>query len=466
MPATSAAPGAPQTIAQAAAGLAAGTTTARQLVEGCLEAAATGEGSRVFVRLYAEEARASADAMDLLRKANRAPSEFAGIPISLKDLFDVAGEVTAGGSKRLAQARPAAAHAVVVQRVLAAGLVPVGRTNMTEFAFSGLGINPHFDTPRAPWNRPGGADASDGAAGPGGHVPGGSSSGAAVSVADGMALAALGTDTGGSCRIPAAFCGIVGFKPTQRRVPNTGVLPLSPTLDSVGPLGRTVQCCATVDAIIAGAPPQPVPPMALRGLRLVVPATVVMDGMDDPTRAAFSRAMNRLDNMGVRITHMAVAAFEQVAEANRTGGFAAAEAHAWHRPLLEEAPDAYDPRVRARIERGAAMSAGDLIRLHADRRRIIAEMDRVTEAYDAIAMPTTPIAPPTFASLVDDAEFGRINALVLRNPSLANFLDRCAISLPMHQPGEPPAGLTLMGPANSDLRLFALAQAIETALRP
>ena len=437
-----------QTISQAAAALEAGSISSRKLVEDCLERieAAGGEGSRVFVRVYADQARTSGDAMDLLRKAGRAPGAFAGIPISLKDLFDVAGDVTAAGSTVLAGAKPAAAHGAVVQRLLAAGFVPMGRTNMTEFAFSGLGINPHFGTPRSPWQRQEG----------GGHVPGGSSSGAAVSVADGMAFMGLGTDTGGSCRIPAAFCGIVGYKPTARRVPISGVLPLSPSLDSVGPLARSVQCCATVDAILAGAAPEVVPQRALRGLRLAVPGNMVMEGMDASTAEAFGRAMNRLDNMGVRITHLNLPQFEQIAAANAQGGFAAAEAYAWHRAHLEAGGEQYDPRVRVRIERGAAMTASALISLMQERARIIASFDAATAAYDAVAMPTSPVAPPSIAALADDAEYTRVNALVLRNPSLANFLDRCSISIPAHRAGEAPAGLMLVGETMGDARLFAL----------
>ena len=446
-----------QTIQHAADALASGTTTARKLVEACLEAASTGEGPRTFIRLYETEARASADAMDGLRRANRHSSPFAGIPISIKDLFDVAGETTAAGSKALAAAKPAAAHAPVVQRLLAAGLIPVGRTNMTEFAFSGLGINPHHGTPRSPWDR----DAQQ----TGGHVPGGSSSGAAVSVADGMAFMGLGTDTGGSCRIPAAFCGIVGYKPTARRVPITGVLPLSPTLDSVGPLARTAQCCATIDAILAGEAPRPINPIALRGLRIAVPGNMVMDGAEPAITEAFSRALNRLDNLGVRVTHLNFPQFEQIAAANANGGFAAAEAHDWHRALLADQAAAYDPRVRSRIERGAAMTAGDLIALLAARRRIIAAMNEATAYYDAVAMPTAPVAPPALDAFTDDADYNRVNALVLRNPSLANFLDRCSISLPCHRTGDAPAGFMLMGETGADARLFAIAAALEPVLK-
>ena len=445
------------TLAQAAADLASGRTTARALTEQCLERIAdpNGEGARAFVAVHAEQARAGADAMDALRRVGRAPGPYAGIPVSLKDLFDMAGEPTAAGSTVLKGAKPASAHAPVVFRMLAQGFVPVGRTNMTEFAFSGLGLNPHYGTPRSPWGR----DAA------GGRIPGGSSSGAAVSIADGMALAALGTDTGGSCRIPAAFCGVVGYKPTARRVPLAGVLPLAPSLDSVGPLARSVRCCATVDAVLAGQAPRTVEPMALRGLRLAVPGNVVMDGVDPVVAEVFGRALNRLGNLGVRVTHLSFPPFERLAAANAGGGLAPVEAHAWHHTLIAEHGDAYDQRVRRRIERGAAMTGSELITLQAARAEIRASMDAISAPFDAVVMPTTPLLPPRIDALDDDTEYVRTNSLVLRNPSLANFLDRCSISIPAHRPGEAPVGLMLMGETGGDARLFAIAAAIEDTIQ-
>ncbi len=448
-----------QTLTQAAANLASGRTTARALVETCLERIAdpSGEGTRTYIAVYAEQARASADAMDALRRVGRAPGLYAGLPISLKDLFDVAGEVTAAGSTALAAAKPAANHAAVVSRMLAQGFVPVGRTNMTEFAFSGLGINPHHGTPRSPWQRD--AEGSDG------HIPGGSSSGAAVSVADGMALAALGTDTGGSCRIPAAFCGLVGYKPTARRVPLAGVLPLAPSLDSVGPLASSVRCCAIVDAILAGQAQRMLEPMQLRGLRLAVPGNLVMDGADPVVAEVFGRALNRLGALGARVTHLPFPQFERMAVVNAQGGLAPAEAYAWHRALLASQGAAYDPRVRSRIERGAAMTGSELIALQSARIEIRASMDTATSPFDAVIMPTTPILPPRIDSLDDEADYVRVNSLVLRNTSLANFLDRCSISIPAHRRGEAPVGLMLMGETGGDRRLFAIAAAIESILK-
>ena len=444
------------TLSQAAADLASGRTTARALIDGCLERIADpgGEGARAFISVYGAQAQASADAMDALRRAGRAPGPYAGIPVSLKDLFDVAGEVTTAGSVALQGAKPALAHAPVVSRLLAQGFVPVGRTNMTEFAFSGLGLNPHYGTPRSPWQRRAGS----------GHIPGGSSSGAAVSVADGMAVAALGTDTGGSCRIPAAFCGVVGYKPTARLVPLAGVLPLAPSLDSVGPLARSVRCCAAVHAVLAGEP-CPVEPMALRGLRLAVPGNMVMEGVQPAVAEAFGRALNRLGNLGVRVTHLSFPQFERIAAANAAGGLAPVEAYAWHRSLLAEQADAYDPRVRQRIERGAAMTGADLLALQAARAEIRASMDATTAPFDAVAMPTVPILPPRIDALDNEAEYGRVNSLVLRNTSLANFLDRCSISIPASRDGEAPVGLMLMGETGGDARLFAIAAGIEDMLK-
>ena len=302
-----------RTIEQHAQALADGSTSSRALVEQCLDRIADpeGEGARTFTKVHAEAARAMADAMDTLRRSGRAPSRYAGIPIALKDLFDIAGEATPAGSRVLADAPPATAHAPVVQRMLAAGFVPVGRTNMTEFAFSGLGINPHYGTPSSPWDRAAR------------RIPGGSSSGTAVAVADGMAIAGLGTDTGGSCRIPAAFCGIVGYKPTARRVPITGVLPLAPSLDSVGPLAPGVACCAVIDAVLAGEAPALPVPANVAGLRLAVPTNVVLDGMDSTVGGAFDRTLATLLRAGASITRVHFAAFDEVPAVNARGGFAA-----------------------------------------------------------------------------------------------------------------------------------------------
>ena len=441
-------------IEDLAQSLAGGQTTSRALVEQALAHIAdpAGEGARTFIKVHAEQARAAADAVDRARHVGITVGRYAGIPIALKDLFDIAGQPTPAGSTVLANAPPARANAPVVQRMLNAGFIVMGRVNMTEFAFSGLGINPHYGTPSSPWDRSAA------------RIPGGSSSGTAVAVADGMAAAGLGTDTGGSCRIPAAFCGVVGYKPTARRVPITGVLPLAPSLDSVGPLAPTVACCAVIDAILAGEEPAIPVPAPLRGLRLAVPENVVLDGMDTTVAAAFDRALSVLAEAGAHVSHVRFPAFDAIAAVNAKGGYAASEAYAWHRALLAEKGSAYDPRIRVRIMRGETMSAADYLDLAPARARISADFNASTRDFDCVVTPTVPIVAPRIADLDDEREYNRINLLVLRNTALGNFLDRCAISIPCHPLGGAPVGLMLMGESMGDARLFRVAAAVEAAL--
>lgn len=442
-------------IDELAQALTQGTTTSRSLIEQSLHKIAdpNGQGKSAFIKVYNEQALAMADAADLLRTHGRAPTRYAGIPIALKDLFDIAGEPTPAGSRALADAPPAIANAPVVARMLAAGFIPVGRVNMTEFAFSGLGINPHYGTPTSPWDR-----ASR-------RIPGGSSSGTAVAVADGMAAAGLGTDTGGSCRIPAAFCGIVGYKPTARRIPIAGVLPLAPSLDSVGPLAHSVACCAVIDAILAGNAPVAPIPSSLNGLRLAVPENMVLDNVDDTVAAAFDKALSTLSAAGAHIQRTRFATFEQLAAANTKGGFAAAEGYAWHRRLLATHGTSYDPRIRVRIARGEHASAADYIDLLKARTHLIANLDRETAPYDAVLMPTVPIIAPRITDLDDERAYNSINMLILRNTALGNLFDRCAISLPCHREGDAPVSLMLMGETLGDTRLFSIAAAVEAALK-
>ena len=433
-----------------AAKLAAGETSSRGLVEECLARASDprGEGARVFTSISAENARAAADGMDRLRQAGAAPSAFAGIPIGVKDLFDIAGAVTTAGSRVLAANPPARADAAAVARLRAAGFVIVGRTNMTEFAYSGLGMNAHFGTPRNPYDRHTG------------RIPGGSSSGAAVGTADGMFAAGLGTDTGGSCRIPAALCGIVGFKPTAHRVPCDGAVPLSTTLDSVGPLARSVACCAILDAILSGEAPTVQEGFPLAGLRLGIPDGYATEGMDDAVAAAFDRALSRLAAAGANVSTLALAMLKEIPGINAKGGLVGAEAYAWHREYLERSPQLYDPWVLQRFEAGKSQSAADYIATAGARQVMMQRVARVTASVDAVIMPTVPVVAPAIAALADTDTANRTNLFLLRNPSLANFLDRCAISLPCHRAGEAPVGLMLLGEHGADRRLLALAQSV------
>ena len=441
------------TLADLAAALAAGRASSRSLVESCLERIAdpAGEGRTTFLHVDKGAVLAQADAMDLLRSSGAAPSPYAGIPISIKDLFDIAGQVTRAGSTVLTNRPAATQDAASVARLRRAGFVLIGRTNMSEFAFSGLGLNPHYGTPRNPWER---AE---------GHIPGGSSSGAAISVTDGMAHGALGTDTGGSCRIPAAFTGLVGYKPTARRVPRAGAVPLSTSLDSIGPIARSVACCATLDAILANdTPPGPV---ELSGMRFAVPKTFVLEDMDSDVAAHFERSLSRLSTAGARIERIDVPEFAGIPAINAKGGFSAAESYTWHRGLIESSGSAYDPRVLTRIQRGATQSAADYIELLAARKAFIAAVESRIARFDALLFPTTPVIPPRIAALQGDDEFFRVNGLVLRNPAVINLLDGCAISIPNYEDGEPPTGLMLACAGGLDQQLFRCAAAAEHIVR-
>lgn len=443
------------TLAVLAADLEAGRTTARKLVEDCLARIddSAGEGARAFIHVDRDAALQAADAMDRLRAANAAPSPFAGIPVSIKDLFDIKGQVTRAGSRALDDNPPADSDAPTVARLRRAGFVVIGRSNMTEFAYSGIGINPHYGTPKAAYRR----DV--------GHVPGGSSSGAAVSVADGMAHAGLGTDTGGSCRIPAAFNGIVGYKPSQARVPRDGAVPLSFSLDSIGPLARSVACCATLDAILADQPEVPLSPRPLKGMRIAVPSTVALDELDATVKAAFDRALATLSGHGVIVEQIEVPEFNDVAPLSAKGGLTAAESYAWHRYLVVAQGDVYDPRVRERILRGETQSAADYIDIVTARKSLIERATARLAPYDAVAMPTTAIAAPTIAELADDKAFTKANLLALRNCTLINMIDGCAISLPCHRDGEAPVGLMLAGVNGADHDLFEVAAGVEAVIR-
>ncbi|HKH01949.1 MAG TPA: amidase [Bradyrhizobium sp.] len=442
-------------LAALADDLESGRSTARKIVDGCLARIAdkSGEGARAFIHVDAEAAIEAAEAMDRLRQINAAPSRFAGIPVSIKDLFDIKGQVTRAGSRALEDSPPAEADAPVVARLRRAGFVVIGRTNMTEFAYSGIGINPHYGTPKSVWQRSVG------------HVPGGSSSGAAVSVADRMAHGALGTDTGGSCRIPAAYNGIVGFKPTQRRVPLDGGVPLSFTLDSFGSLARTVACCAVLDAVLADEPVLPLQPRPIKGMRLAVPTTVALDHLDDEVARAFERALDVLSRQGALIERIAVPEFLDVGVMNANGGFVAAESYAWHRYLIASKGDIYDPRVSVRIMRGESLSAADYVDLLGARKSLIARSAVRLAPYDALVLPTTANTPPRIADLADDKDFAKANVLSLRNCTLINMIDGCAISLPCHREGEVPVGLMLAAAGGADRRILELAAGMEAVIR-
>lgn len=445
-------------LAMLAAAFASGRLTSRALTEAMLERIAdpAGQGRRVFIEVDAQRALAMADAADTLRRAGTVLSPLHGVPVSLKDLFDVAGERTRAGSVARADAPPAAEDAAVVARLRRAGAVLIGRTNMSEFAFSGIGLNPHYGHPLAPYER--GRQT----------VSGGSSSGAAASVADGMAAVAIGTDTGGSIRIPATFCELTGFKPTAHRIPATGAFPLSTSLDSIGPIGLTVECCAIVDRVLAGLPPaamQTVPLGArpLAGVRLGLLRNVMFNDADEAIVAAFEHAVRALETAGAEIVEFTFDALDRLPEINRIG-LSPIEAYAHHRPLLDRAAQ-YDPRVLSRIMRGESARASDYLDLLAARRAMIAAAARTFAPFDAVICPTVPVAPPRVPELTGDDAFFRLNGLILRNPSVINFLDGCALSLPCNRPADVPAGLMLVGTQDRDEAVLALGRRVEAALQ-
>lgn len=447
------------TVAQLAADLDAGCTTSRQLVEEALARVKDpeGEGARAFVELSTNALR-DADASDALRASGGARSLVEGIPISIKDIFDVTGEVTKAGSKILASMPPATADATAVARLRAAGAVVIGRTASAEFCCGTAGLNLHYGTPRNPFGRD-----------RGGRVPGGSSSGSAVAVADSMCAMGLGSDTRGSVRIPAALCGVAGFKPTARRIPMDGVFPLSRSLDSVGPLANSVACCAVFDAIMAGEPPasaaapEPVP---LQGLQLLIPQGHLVDDLEPEVAEAFEAAILKLQAGGARVNRFTINALEEAPKLFENGGLISPEAYLVHQKWLEERSEDYDSRVAQRLKSGRAHAKPEkIIELQVDRAHFIRRVEVALLPYDAILYPSVASVAPEIAVLQgSDEEYvswqGRLN----RNTGLMNLLDGCAATIPCSKAGAAPVGLEVAGVSGADKRVLAIAQSIEAVI--
>ncbi|MDQ3243243.1 MAG: amidase [Gemmatimonadota bacterium] len=440
------------TIVELSRLLASRRITSRQLVEQALAAitAPAGEGPRTFLLVHEKEALAAADRVDAQRRRGSKLPALAGIPISIKDLFDEAGVVTLGGSTVLIGSPPAARDSTVVARLRKAGAVIVGRTSLTEFAFTGLGINSHYGTPKNAFDRATG------------RIPGGSTSGGAISVTDGMAAGAIGTDTGGSLRIPAALNGLVGFKPTARRVPRDGLLPLSPTLDSAGPIAKTVADCALLDQVLTAENNGVPAPARLRGLRFAVPTTVFQDDLSPVVASAFRAALDRLSVAGASIIELPMAEFAQAAAVSPRGAIPSAEAFSFHRQWLKDGADKYDPRVLARIRSGETITAAKYSELLELRQRFVRTIDTAASGYDAMLMPTTPDTAPTIAETTrDDESYFRINGRMLRNTAVVNLFDGCALSVPCHDLGTAPVGLMIAGTHNTDRKLLAIGLSVE-----
>jgi aspartyl-tRNA(Asn)/glutamyl-tRNA(Gln) amidotransferase subunit A len=406
----------------------------------------------VYTKLYAEAARAAADASDARHKVGVSLGPLDGRIVSIKDLFDVAGEPTVAGSLIHAGAAPATRDAAIVQRLRQAGAVILGKTNMTEFAFTAIGDNPHYGTPGNA------ADAS--------LIPGGSSSGAGVAVGEGTSDISIGSDTGGSVRIPASLNGVVGFKPTARRVPFTGAFPLSMTLDSIGPLARTVADCALTDAIMAGEEPAALKPVSLAGLRIGIPRGLLFGETQSEVAEAFEACIDRIGRAGARTADLSIDdLISEMRAATRHGTIASmegAEVHAdW---LTSGATVPVDPHVTGPLSRALVAPASSYIRTIRRRGELVVAMAERLEALDVVALPTVPMVAPSIAAMAGDEGLrDRTEGLLLRNTQVANQFDLCAISLPM--PGTKlPVGLMLVGKHGNDRRLFAIAAAVETLI--
>jgi aspartyl-tRNA(Asn)/glutamyl-tRNA(Gln) amidotransferase subunit A len=416
-------------------------------IDAALQRADQADADFVFIVRLADEARRLAHAADVLLAAgSRAPH--LGTPITVKDNFDIAGLPTTAGSRVLADAAPAVKDSAVVARLRAAGFVVIGRTNMTEFAFSGLGLNPHYGTPLNP-TFPGER-----------RIPGGSSSGAAVSVALGIAPAAIGTDTGGSIRIPAAFCGLVGFKPTANAISQQGVLPLSTSLDAVGVIARSTADCAAMFDVLRDAQGPARTEVSPQRIRLGVVSTYVQAGMDDHVADTFAGAVRRVAAAGVGVQRIEIPELADIPDMMRRATFAGAEAAAWHAPLVDRR-DEYDPRVLVRILAGKDMKASDYVGLVERRRDLMVAVAARTTGFDALVWPTVPFVAPTIDGLADDVAYHAANGLALRNSTVANLLDYCAISIPCPCLGAP-VGLTLAAPRGADDHLLSVAATIES----
>ncbi len=445
-----------KTLPELSRDLADGKTTSEELLRVCLEKIAdpAGVGASAFIKIYADDAINAARASDAARAAGEVASPIAGIPISIKDLFDVEGDVTRAGSKILGRAPKATADAPVIARLRAAGAIIIGRTNMTEFAYGAHGMNAHYGTPANPWDR-----ATR-------RIPGGSTSGGAVSVTDDMAAATIGSDTGGSVRIPSALCGITGFKPTQARVPLAGAFPLSFTRDSIGPLGNSVTCCAWLDAIMAGVKPITPAMLPLAGLRFGVAKTILLDHLDAPVAEAFARALTTLSAAGADISEFDFPELQREVDGSKKANFSAVEAYALHRERLADNLADFDPRVAKRLLLGANILAADYIDLLKLRQSLIASANVTTARFDALLTPTVPIIAPTICDMERSEEFFlRMNGLLLRNCAPFNVLDRPCWSLPCHAIGDAPVGLMVAGETMRDIRLQSIGLAIEQALQ-
>ncbi len=447
-----------RSIAQLSVLLQSGALDPVDLAEETLAGIAAHPDQTIFTRLTAARARAEAEASRKRLREGRSRGVLEGVPLAWKDLFDIEGLPTTAGSRVLETEAPAQRDAAVVRALAEAGMVSVGRVNMSEFAFSGLGINPHYGTPRNP-------------ASPAGEhrIPGGSSSGSGVAVAAGLVPVSIGTDTGGSVRIPAAFNGIVGYKATRGRYSMEGVFPLATSLDSLGPLCRSVQDAVWIDAAMRGlAAAEPLARPHPAELSFVVPQTVMFDGAEPEVVAAFEAAVERLARAGARIRREAFPEFSAIFDLMaRHGALVTAEAFVLHRERIKGAAAAgMDPRVVKRTLLGEKITLSDYLETLAARKRLTAAFEARLGPEELVLSPTLPHVAPPLQPLLDDEDlFFQVNGKTLRNTLIGNFLDWCGVSLPCGSGAAGmPVGLLVSAPKGGDRRLLAAAAAVEGLL--
>ena len=412
----------------------------------------SGEGAKSFLYVAEDEAITTAQSQDALLKKGLQNGPLSGVTVSIKDLFDISGQVTASGSNVLRNNTSATEDSEVVSRIRRAGGIVVGRTNMTEFAYSGLGLNPHFGTPLNPYDRSNG------------RIPGGSTSGGAISVTDQMAIIAVGSDTGGSCRIPAALCGIVGFKSTACRYSMAGVLPLSRSLDSVGILAPTVQCCQIMDSVLFDGPKINNFEVSINRINIGVLENVVLEGMDKDVKKNYFRTIEVLKKSGANLRTINSKVFERVIQLQGQPKIVSAEANSEFESILALKGKGVDPRVSTRIAKGKEITSAVYIQTLVERKLLIQAWQQEFLNDDLWVMPTVPVIAPLLDDLRLDEKYFECNSLMLRNPGLINFLDGCALSIPNHFREGPPTGLMLVSPGNRDENLLRCGVAVEKML--
>ncbi|MDH3219439.1 MAG: amidase family protein [Gammaproteobacteria bacterium] len=434
-----------------------GRSSAIALVEQSLEHAHRAKS--VFISINPGLANL-ANSIDRGRKKLQATPPLAGIPIALKDLFNIRNELTLAGSVvRKHYAEPESDDAEVVAPLRAAGMLFFGRTNMSEFAFSGIGKNPHYGTPLSIWDRDTG------------RLPGGSSSGSAVAIAEGIVPAALGSDTAGSCRIPAAFNGVVGVKPSHGRMSLAGIYPLSPTLDAPGPLAVDVDSCFILDQLMCARirPGDDLPrlqPENLGALKFIIPEARVMTQLDEAVQSAFERSIELLQAAGAGIERQPLPALDHCDDFFIERPLVVYEVWQHHREMLAQYPDEYDPFVGTRISAGADIGAREQQQRYRERARIVADFNRQFSglAADALLYPTVACVPPALAETDDADDARRVNLRCLRNTATVNYFDGCSISLPCHNAGDAPVGLMISSKNGDDEKLYRIAAAIEATI--